>query len=192
MNSRHKGITKDEIMEKALELFLEKGYHGTSTAQICKSLGISKPTLYWHFKNKQELVFYSHKSLVNSLLRPILDKMEKCKDSRERIELFIEEYVRVICRNPVLRLLVQENAYLDAKNSKWIIKHWQVLLKLLRKSISELQDEDRAKNLQDSFSALNLIGMCTWPYYWFDYSRPEGVEGLIENIKKTFFDGILK
>jgi hypothetical protein len=63
---------------------------------------------------------------------------------------------------------------------------------LLRKSISELQDEDRAKNLQDSFSALNLIGMCTWPYYWFDYSRPEGVEGLIENIKKTFFDGILK
>ena len=192
MNPRHKGITKDEIIEKSLELFLEKGYHGTSTAQICNSLGISKPTLYWHFKNKQELVFYAHKNLMNSLLRPILDKMEKCNDPLERIEMFIEEYVRVICKNPVLRLLVQENPYLDAANSKWIVKHWQVLLKLLRKSIKQLQDEDRAKNLDDAFAALNLIGMCTWPYYWFDYSRPGGIEQLIENIKTTFFNGILK
>ena len=192
MNSRHKGITKEAIMDKSLELFLEKGYHGTSTAQICDSLGISKPTLYWHFKNKQELVFYAHKNLMTSLLRPILDKMEKCNEPLERIEMFIEEYVRVICKNPVLRLLVQENPYLDGANSKWIVKHWQVQLKLLRKSIRQLQDEDRAKNLQDAFAALNLIGMCTWPYYWFDYSRPEGIEELIENIKTTFFSGILK
>ena len=56
MNSRHKGITKDEIMGKALELFLERSYHGTSTDQICNSLRISKPTLYWHFKNKETLL----------------------------------------------------------------------------------------------------------------------------------------
>jgi AcrR family transcriptional regulator len=192
MNSRHKGITKDEIMEKSLEMFLEKGYHGTSTAQICDSLGISKPTLYWHFKNKQELVFYAHKNLVNSLLRPILDKMEKCNEPLKRIEMFIEDYSRVICKNPVLRLLVQENAYLDATHSQWVVKHWKVLLKLLRKSLRQLQDEDRAKNLDDAFAAMNLIGMCTWPYYWFDYSRPEGIEQLIDNIKITFFNGILK
>ena len=133
-----------------------------------------------------------HKNLMNSLLRPILDKMEKCNEPLERIEMFIEEYVRVICKNPVLRLLVQENPYLDGANSKWIVKHWQVQLKLLRKSIRQLQDEDRAKNLQDAFAALNLIGMCTWPYYWFDYSRPEGIGQLIDNIKINFFNGILK
>jgi hypothetical protein len=34
--------------------------------------------------------------------------------------------------------------------------------------------------------------MVTWPYTWFDYSRPEGFEDLVNVISEVFFSGIVK
>ena len=191
-HGRYKGITREHIKEKALELFLAKGYCATSTTELCKHLGISKPTLYWHFKNKEDLLFYAHQELMFKLLDPIMENMQRTQDPLERLQYFIREYVRVICKYPVLKLLVHESMFLDQEHSDWITDHWRKLLKVLRSTLKELQEEGRAKKLNDSFAALSLFGTCTWTYYWFDYSRPEGVEELIENIQETFLKGILE
>ena len=174
-----------------MELFLARGYHGTSTAEICHELGISKPTLYWHFKNKEDVLFYAHQDLTQKLLIPILDRMKEIGDSLERLRYFIHEYVRVICKYPVLRLLVNENMFLEPEHSDWITSHWKDMLSLLRESLRQLADQGRAKHLNDAFTALSLMGMCTWSYYWFDYSRPGGADGLITTIEEVFLKGIL-
>lgn len=46
---------KERIMEKAVELFSEKGYHGTSIRDISKSVECSLPMLYYYFKSKNDL-----------------------------------------------------------------------------------------------------------------------------------------
>lgn len=43
------------ILEAAFEAFAENGYDGTSMDDIVKRSGLSKGTLYWHFKNKHDL-----------------------------------------------------------------------------------------------------------------------------------------
>jgi AcrR family transcriptional regulator len=191
-NSRYKGISKDEILEVAMKLFHAKGYHGTSTAEICQCLGISKPTLYWYFKNKEEILFSAHESLMESLLIPIIKGMEGIDDHLERLKYFINEYVPVICANPKLRILVHESMFLDPEHSGVITDNWRKMLKCLRESLQGLELQGRTKPLNPSFIAMSLIGMCTWPYYWFDYSRPEGMSVLVENIAEMFFQGILK
>lgn len=47
--------TKKKIMESALELFSEKGYSAVSVAQIAKEVGIKAPSLYKHYKSKQDI-----------------------------------------------------------------------------------------------------------------------------------------
>jgi len=174
-----------------MNLFLAKGFHGTSTAEICKDLNISKPTLYWHFKNKEDLLFYAHQDLMNKLLHSIMKAMKEIRDPLERLKYFIQEYVKIICRYPELKLLVHESMYLDEEHSRWITDQWRGLLVSLNTIFQELKKEGRIKNLKDSFTSLSLIGMCTWPYYWFDYTRPEGVDYLVKNIQDIFLGGIL-
>lgn len=48
--------TKEIIVEKALRLFLEKGFYHVSMTMIAAEVGISKPAIYHHFTNKDELV----------------------------------------------------------------------------------------------------------------------------------------
>ena len=47
----------DKILDVAEELFMTKGYQATSTRQITEILGVTQPTIYYHFKNKEEIYF---------------------------------------------------------------------------------------------------------------------------------------
>lgn len=48
----------DEILNVAEKLFMTKGYHATSTRQITEILGVSQPTIYYHFKNKEDIYYH--------------------------------------------------------------------------------------------------------------------------------------
>ncbi len=47
--------TKREIIEKALELFAERGYDAVSVGEIAAAVGIKAPSLYNHYKSKQAI-----------------------------------------------------------------------------------------------------------------------------------------
>ncbi|MCM3617048.1 TetR/AcrR family transcriptional regulator [Sutcliffiella horikoshii] len=47
--------TSEQIKQSALQLFAQKGYFGTSLNDVATKVGIKKPSLYAHFKNKDDL-----------------------------------------------------------------------------------------------------------------------------------------
>ncbi len=49
--------TKDRILTAALRLFNDRGERNVSTNHIAAALGISPGNLYYHFRNKHEIVF---------------------------------------------------------------------------------------------------------------------------------------
>lgn len=64
---RNKGSQdrKQEIVDKALALFLEKGYHGLSVAALAKETNIAKGLMYYYFESKEALLSDVIKYLCN-------------------------------------------------------------------------------------------------------------------------------
>lgn len=54
--------TKEKILDAALTLFAENGYDGTSVEQIAGIVGIKAPSLYKHYKGKEDIL----NSLIDS------------------------------------------------------------------------------------------------------------------------------
>ena len=48
--------TKERILEEALTLFAQGGYDGTSVDQIAERVGIKAPSLYKHYKGKEDIL----------------------------------------------------------------------------------------------------------------------------------------
>lgn len=48
--------TKEKILETALTLFAQNGFNGTSVEQIAQDVGIKAPSLYKHFKGKEDIL----------------------------------------------------------------------------------------------------------------------------------------
>ena len=73
-------IKKDQILNQALELFSQQGFHAVSTNKIAKAAEVSEGLIFRHFKNKEGLlnaiISYGHEkamqlfSQVNKLEPP--------------------------------------------------------------------------------------------------------------------------
>ncbi len=48
--------TREKIMGVALHMFSERGYEAVSIRDICGEVGIKESTLYYHFKNKKDIL----------------------------------------------------------------------------------------------------------------------------------------
>lgn len=46
---------RDFILDKAKELFIQRGYAATSMDELVRHIGVSKGSIYYHFKSKEEL-----------------------------------------------------------------------------------------------------------------------------------------
>lgn len=64
--------TRERIVEAARNLFAEKGFDRTTTAEIAREAGISEGTIYRHFKSKKELLM----ECVIPVLQKIIDLTE--------------------------------------------------------------------------------------------------------------------
>ncbi|WP_439816812.1 TetR/AcrR family transcriptional regulator [Zavarzinia sp. CC-PAN008] len=49
-------LKRERIMEAATALFAANGFHGTSMDAIAEALGVTKPFIYYHFKDKGEVL----------------------------------------------------------------------------------------------------------------------------------------
>ena len=69
--------TKERIMEEALSLFAERGYDATGVDLIAERVGIKGPSIYKHFKGKEEI--------LNSIIDTAEERYDALFGSEENI-----------------------------------------------------------------------------------------------------------
>ena len=74
--------TKKKIMMSALDMFCEKGYTHSSLEDIADRIGLTKGAVYWHFKNKQDLLFSLAEELNIRGTKILAPQLRKLKTSR--------------------------------------------------------------------------------------------------------------
>ena len=120
--------TKEKILDAALTLFAENGYDGTSVEQIANIVGIKAPSLYKHYKGKEDIL----NSLIDSA-EARYDEMFGSENHIGRIPESREEFIKVTMgrvsftmRDPMIRkirmLLVQEQ-FRNERISEVTTKH---------------------------------------------------------------------
>ena len=89
---------KQLIMDTALELFAENGYHATSISQISKKAKISKGLTYNYFDSKNKIL----DEIMNQGFNEIYDNLDLNKDgifTEDEFKFFISENFRLVREN---------------------------------------------------------------------------------------------
>ncbi len=68
-----KEVTRKTILDAALELFSRKGYDTTTLEEVAENVKMTRGAVYWHFKNKEDLL----NSLLDEYEEILLNKAQK-------------------------------------------------------------------------------------------------------------------
>ncbi|AFA46930.1 TetR/AcrR family transcriptional regulator [Acetobacterium woodii] len=82
----------DDIVNAAVEIFLEKGFEGASMAAIAEKAQISKGGLYHHFSSKDEILYYANEKLNEPIYEYVRLASEN-SDPAAGIRWYIKSYI---------------------------------------------------------------------------------------------------
>lgn len=112
------------ILEAAIKVFAERGFHTATVAEIARAAGVADGTIYLYFKGKDDLLLRLFDEKMTELLSEVRCELGKEKTAPEKLRRFIQLHLALVERNPELA---------------------SVLIVELRQSAQFLKAADRAK-----------------------------------------------
>jgi AcrR family transcriptional regulator len=116
---------REAIFDAALELFAERGFHGTAVPDVAVRAGVGTGTLYRYFESKEALVNALYQRWKGALMGALVSQVELDGTPREQFRVFWHGLGQFAVDNPLAIAFLELHhhaPYLNAE-SRRIEKH---------------------------------------------------------------------
>jgi AcrR family transcriptional regulator len=77
-------------MHAAIDCFARLGYQGTSIDRIARAAGVTKGAVYYHFRDKEQLLFEAVKDRVGGFEQKVLEEAEPAPDAMTKLRHVVD------------------------------------------------------------------------------------------------------
>jgi AcrR family transcriptional regulator len=162
---------KNEIIEGSLRLFAQYGYHSTSLNDVASKIGVTKATLYYYFRSKDEI--------MKAILERSMDRMDKVLDldksdlsPKDKLRQFIQYHIVFGSDGAELAKITFDQLSAFPKRMRTTLKTKEKKVDAVLQRILEQGLEDGSIVVQDvKVASYAILGICNWTYHWY---RPGG------------------
>lgn len=192
-------MPRDKKTEKAAEmtkviakLFAQNGYSSTSIREIARRLGMNQATLYYYFKNKEEMLFELMNDSMDEALETLTDICASDLSPVEKLNEVLSFYTRFYAGDQDrLVLLVNEIDSLDHEHRELLRRKERRYVDLIRSILKELTDQRKMKPIDAGIAAFAFFGMVHYTIKWYKAEGSVGVDELSEIFLEIFTRGIM-
>ena len=89
-------VKRDAVLRTAAHLFLEQGYRNTSMSVLAKRLKITKPSLYYYFRNKEEILVECYRAGIAEIERHLQPAAAPDGTALVNLRLFVHGYATAV------------------------------------------------------------------------------------------------
>ncbi|MFA5080624.1 MAG: TetR/AcrR family transcriptional regulator [Candidatus Paceibacterota bacterium] len=139
-NKEIQNIMKDKILEISGMLFARHGYKGVSLSMIAEKVGIRKASLYYYFKNKEDLYFASVERMYDELDFEISKLVAKNIDVNKKMKGVISTYIDFsIKKEKFIRAVIQNFPLRKKQNKKFdnLVKKREKIIEKIKPVIKD-------------------------------------------------------
>lgn len=99
---------KEAILKATLDLLVERGFHDTPTSLIAKQAGVATGTLFYYFKNKEELINALFLETKSQMIKALKQAFVDAGSIEDRIRQLWKEGVKWGIMNPKAYKFIQQ------------------------------------------------------------------------------------
>lgn len=87
---------RDQMIKGAVTLFIQKGFHRTTTREIAKASGFSIGTLYEYIRTKEDVLYLVCDSIYDQVQERLQKGLDTKRGTLESLEQGIADYFKVV------------------------------------------------------------------------------------------------
>ncbi len=167
---RTQGNRKDAILDEATRLFAERGYEGTSMADLAERVGLRKASLFHHFASKDQL----RRAVLERLVQRVSHALSKASEAgpadgaeafARRVDAVTDTVVGMLAEQPyAARLVLREAMEWDATSKDALAEAFAESLRVGEKFIMTGQQAGVCRDCDPKQLIASLMGMHLLPF----------------------------
>ncbi len=113
------GDKREVILNAALELFAERGFHGTAVPLVAERAGVGAGTIYRYFESKEALVNALYQKWKGEVASRVYTNFPQAADARSQFSAIWRRLATFVLDNPQVYTFLElhhHGSYVDAKS----------------------------------------------------------------------------
>ena len=185
-----RAIKRDAVLRAAAQLFNEYGYHATSLAMVAERLQVTKPTLYYYIKNKDEILFECVRLGLELLRSAIADAASQGSSALNKLQAAMHEYALIVTRDFGRCLIRVGEDPLAAEGRKKLRGLKAEIDHEFRALIEAGIAEGSLAPCDPKLAAFTLAGALSWIGRWYDPAGPLSAEQVARDCTAMLMRGL--
>ena len=192
---------KQQIIDTAKEMFIEKGFQSTHIGQVCEKLDIARGTVYQYFSNKKEILY----SLVDSVIEQVKDVLDqddlreylnKKPEQAEVVELItkrISSSIKMMLSEPiVIKLIYKDILGIDNEVIDHVNRSIEIIRDIIAEEVTELKGRGFFRDdIDPIITASMLVGGIMLIVYEYDKIGDDVLKTeVIDSIARNYLNGV--
>ena len=182
---------REAVLRTAARLFNEKGFHATSLDEVAERLNVTKPTLYYYVKNKDEILFDCVHAGLDMVRAGIAEAGLSGGSAIDKLRACMRAYAQVVTQDFGMCVIRVGEDPLPAAGRREL-RSLKAQIDLEFRKIIELGiKEGSIAPCNAKLAAFTLAGALSWIGRWY---RPDGelaADDLAEQCIAMLLNGIV-
>ncbi|MFC5627662.1 TetR/AcrR family transcriptional regulator [Aliibacillus thermotolerans] len=174
---------KEEILKSAISVIGEKGYHATTMEDIAAKLLMTKGSVYYYFKDKQDLLYQSYKMLLERSLKNITEIREEDIDPEAKLLKIMSSHIDyIVTERSGFEVGMKPEHFFEGSQLEIIMDLRSRYAKSLDEVIIEGINEGYFHNVDVKIARNIILGAMNWVIQWYKTEGEKSKEELSEAI----------
>ena len=172
VRERSMDVKRDAVLRTAAYLFLEMGYHKTSMSVLATRLEITKPSLYYYFRNKEQILVECYRAGIAEIESHLQPATVPTGDALARLRVFVHGYATAVLTHYFGRCVAMIDDSELSTEARRGVRELKRRVDASIRSLVEAGMEDGSMCASDpKLASFAIAGAINWAGTWY---RPEG------------------
>ncbi|MGF6884476.1 AcrR family transcriptional regulator [Nocardia sp. GAS34] len=184
---------RQEVLSVAADVFSRGGYRGTTMVEIANASGISKPTLYHYFKNKEEILVRLYEDVMEQSVEQAEHIAVEVENPADALHALIKQRVVATCENQAIhKVFFEEEEELPRPMMEKLLQSRHEYEDIFKSVLLRLRDDGYP--MTDPVDATLYVNTClgaaNWVYKWYDPNGSRTPEDIGSHIANYLLAGL--
>ena len=182
---------KATIKSVSIDLFFKKGYFATSISDIAKGSGIQKASIYYHYANKEDLLYHILKSTMDNLTTYLKNSLLSVEGVEQRMRVAVRSHVRFHLERQKENFIANsELRGITAEHFRTIVKKRDEYEAIFQDLIRQGAEESVFANVDVKILSYAILTLCTAGATWYNPNGRLTVDEIAEIYENFIISGL--